>query len=161
VTKITEKTTVIDVVEPSNADTKPDQESKQKIVERLVDKYLAKMKIKKEEFDDNQDYDSDDMIYIECGIHDYEGGKYGIHPVEFESNQTEGYLCRGLPALELPAVKGTCYCPLSLERKKWRKSKQISDEIEDTCKVGKFNNCKSMLDHLKRGGMPTNTHTII
>jgi hypothetical protein len=53
----------------------------------VVNKYLAKQKIKKQEYDNNQDYDSEDML----GSFQF-NGPYGQHLVKFETTQNEDFL---------------------------------------------------------------------
>jgi hypothetical protein len=103
--------------------------TKGEIRDRIIDKYKAEMKIRKQEYDENH---SDD------GLSDGEKEELndGMHPIDYKTMIDMTYL-RSLAELEIPPVEEECFCPISKGNRQWRWKNNVSMQLVGNCGINR------------------------
>jgi hypothetical protein len=106
-------------------DIKDEKTTKREITDRLIKKYEAEQKIKKQEY--NEDPPSDALSGDEA-----EEAYDGMHPIDYETTHNLTYL-RALPELEIPPIDKKCWCPLSRGNRQWHWKNNVSRYVQYHC----------------------------
>ena len=117
--------------------------TKGEIRDRIIDKYKAEQKIKKQEYDENH---SDD------GLSDGEKEELydGMHPIDYKTMIDMTYL-RALAELEIPPVEEECFCPISKGNRQWRWKNNVSMQLGANCGINRGRR-QNLMHHLREVG---------